>query len=135
MSSPSTSSQPSTSYWQRAWDDAQPQLQQANDTLRSLNIHEPSARVLRVSQLDAELLDQELVQLLQTPLTKALGLLSVCFYRTCYRKLVSKLWPLTVRLASKNRTRAYTFPPIIAIQVLSMGYWSKLWSETTKPSL
>ena len=75
-SDPSSSS--SSSYWQRAWDDAQPQLQQARETVRNLRLNSDfRPRVLRVGQLDAELLDEELVQLLQTPLNKALGLLNV----------------------------------------------------------
>jgi hypothetical protein len=35
--------------------------------------------VLRVGQLDAEMLDQEVLQILKAPLEKALGLISVCY--------------------------------------------------------
>ena len=37
----------------------------------------PVARITRVGKLDAELLDQELVQMLQEPLHKALSLINV----------------------------------------------------------
>ena len=37
-------------------------------------------RIMRVGQLDAELLDQELVQLLCEPLKKALNLVNVCLH-------------------------------------------------------
>ncbi|KAJ7638979.1 peroxisomal biogenesis factor 2 [Roridomyces roridus] len=53
-----------------AWERAQTRLAQ----LRSLGLGEgPSLRTIRVGQLDAELLDQELVQLLQDPIAKALN--------------------------------------------------------------
>ena len=38
----------------------------------------PYSRITRVGQLDAELLDQELVHLLYEPLQKALNLVNVC---------------------------------------------------------
>lgn len=56
---------------QQAWDDAQPRLHSIRESIRSLTT--PHARILRVGQLDAELLDQELVHLLQDPLNKALA--------------------------------------------------------------
>ncbi|EIN10323.1 hypothetical protein PUNSTDRAFT_99756, partial [Punctularia strigosozonata HHB-11173 SS5] len=60
--------------WQAAWDRAQPTL----NTIRDSQSNPPSdgARILRVGQLDAELLDQELVQVLQQPLANALGLVN-----------------------------------------------------------
>lgn len=60
---------------QKAWDDAQPRLQAVRESVQSLT--PPHARILRVGQLDAELLDQELVHLLQEPLTKALASIHV----------------------------------------------------------
>lgn len=57
--------------WEKAWEEAQPRLQEWNASSRS------EARVLRVNQLDAELLDEELVQLLQEPLAKAVSLVNV----------------------------------------------------------
>ena len=71
------SSEPSSSrnsQWQKAWDEAEPRLRQwTNDW----NLKTVTGRVLRVGQLDAELLDEELTQTLQEPLMKALATLNV----------------------------------------------------------
>jgi peroxin-2 len=68
------------SNWQRAWDAAQPRLDAFRDAVSQTA--SPSTRVLRVGQLDADLLDQELVNILKEPVEKALSLLNVskCFY-------------------------------------------------------
>ncbi|KAF8489122.1 Pex12 amino terminal region-domain-containing protein [Gautieria morchelliformis] len=58
--------------WQQAWDLAQPRLQAIRQSLPTFPHATP--RVLRVGQLDAELLDQELLQILTDPLAKAIGL-------------------------------------------------------------
>lgn len=60
-----------------AWQSAQPRLSQIRAALHST----PAAnqRIARVGQLDSELLDQELAQLLQEPINKALSLISVRF--------------------------------------------------------
>ena len=60
--------------WEKAWEEAQPRLQEWNANGPSSR---SKARVLRVNQLDAELLDEELVQLLQEPLAKAVSLVNV----------------------------------------------------------
>lgn len=77
--SPSSSSSESIRYplnaWQKAWDNAQPQLSKIAESICLEQA--PSSRIIRVGQLDAELLDQELVQLLQEPLTNALSLVKV----------------------------------------------------------
>jgi peroxin-2 len=62
--------------WQQAWDLAQPRLQAIRQSLPTFPHVTP--RVLRVGQLDAELLDQELLQILTDPLAKAIGLVQVC---------------------------------------------------------
>jgi hypothetical protein len=62
--------------WQRQWDDAQSTLSTAERSLASAT--SPVASRIRVGQLDAELLDVELVNLLRDPLSKALGLVNVC---------------------------------------------------------
>ena len=62
------------SYWQRAWDEAEPRLLQWKSAAWSPQ----TLRTLRVGQLDAELLDEELVQLLYQPLMKALSAFNVC---------------------------------------------------------
>ena len=61
---------------QQAWDQAQPRLSSLRDSLPSSAI--PASRILRVGQLDAELLDQELVHILLEPVNKALALIHVC---------------------------------------------------------
>lgn len=62
--------------WQQAWDQAQPRLLSLRDSLPSSAV--PASRILRVGQLDAELLDQELVHILLEPVNKALALIHVC---------------------------------------------------------
>lgn len=62
------------SAWTQIWENAQPRLYSIQ---QSLGEQAPPSKVIRVGQLDAELLDQELVQLLQEPLTKALALVNV----------------------------------------------------------
>lgn len=53
-----------------AWERAQTRLAE----IRAMHWRDgPSLRTIRVGQLDAELLDQELVQLLQDPISKALN--------------------------------------------------------------
>ena len=71
----STVSSSSTTPWQRIWNEAQPTLEEIRHNVGS----DTSPRITRVGKLDAELLDQELVQVLQEPLAKALGLINVRF--------------------------------------------------------
>ena len=61
--------------WEQAWDNAQPRL--ASNQRLSLQIPYQVPRIIRVGQLDSELLDQGLVLLLQEPLNKALALVNV----------------------------------------------------------
>jgi peroxin-2 len=62
--------------WQQLWHQAQPTLSNAERSLATATLPVAS-RILRVGQLDAELLDVELVSLLRDPLSKALGLVNV----------------------------------------------------------
>lgn len=74
-------SRPSTNSWQELWQQAYSSAQPTLSSIReSLGSSTPKPRIMRVGQLDAELLDQELVQLLCEPLKKALNLVNV---RTC----------------------------------------------------
>lgn len=77
-SSPSSSSSGNTSLWDIAWSEMQPNLSSLRSTIASWP--RPTPRILRVGQLDAELLDQELVNLLKEPVNKAFGQLGV---RSC----------------------------------------------------
>lgn len=71
------------SSWQQAWDKAQPKLTELRDSLNSFR--NPDPRIIRVGQLDSELLDQELVRLLQEPLNRALGLVNVRTFVSLYK--------------------------------------------------
>jgi peroxin-2 len=68
----------SSSPWEDAWNKAQPRLSSIRDTLNAND--SPDPRIIRVGQLDSELLDQELVHLLQEPLDRALSLINVSSY-------------------------------------------------------
>lgn len=59
-----------------AWNAAQERLPGLRAALSALP-HPTAATVQRIGQLDAEQLDQDLVQLLKEPITKALGLFHV----------------------------------------------------------
>jgi len=60
-----------------AWNAAQPRLKQIQAAFLSVR-KSRSPHVTRVTKLDAELLDQELVQLLLEPIRGALSLINVC---------------------------------------------------------
>ncbi|KAG1815544.1 Pex12 amino terminal region-domain-containing protein [Suillus subaureus] len=62
-----------SSIWQQAWDAAQPHLHSIQDVLASPAFPRPNPRIIRVGQLDAELLDAELVHILTEPVSKALA--------------------------------------------------------------
>lgn len=63
-----------------AWSSAQPQLEEARHITSSERPIPP--RIIRVGQLDAELLDKELAQVIQEPINKALSLVNVCLANT-----------------------------------------------------
>jgi hypothetical protein len=54
-------------------------LEDAWNAIQTTLLSRGKTHVARVSQLDAELLDQELVQLLLEPIRGALSLINVCF--------------------------------------------------------
>ncbi|KIO24499.1 hypothetical protein M407DRAFT_76877 [Tulasnella calospora MUT 4182] len=59
------------SFWQQSWLDAQPTLEAVERRLTTITQGLP--RVIRVGQLDAELLDQELLALLKQPISTSLS--------------------------------------------------------------
>ncbi|KAF9076798.1 Pex12 amino terminal region-domain-containing protein [Rhodocollybia butyracea] len=65
---------------EEVWNSAQTRLASIQDSLRSLN-SSPRSRIIRVGQLDSELLDLELANLLVEPLRKALSLINASFQR------------------------------------------------------
>ncbi|OJA13814.1 hypothetical protein AZE42_00493 [Rhizopogon vesiculosus] len=62
-----------SSLWQQAWDAAQPRLHSIQDAIVSPEYLMQNDRIIRVGQLDAELLDAELVHILTEPVSKALA--------------------------------------------------------------
>lgn len=66
-----------TSVLEAAWNNAQPKLVAIQASLAQGKLE--NLGINRVGQLDSELLDQELAQLLQEPINKALSQISVCF--------------------------------------------------------
>lgn len=66
---------PEPSPWEEAWNAAQPRLSAVRDALDTTASQSP--RVIRIGKLDSELLDQELVQVLQEPIHKALSVINV----------------------------------------------------------
>jgi peroxin-2 len=66
---------PLPAFWQQAWDKAEPALQEIRARLAAAPF--VPTRKVRVGQLDAELLDQELVTLLKEPVKKSIALLQV----------------------------------------------------------
>ena len=71
----SRNSAPMSNAWDRAWDDAQPALAAIRASMAAWP--PVPARIMRVGQLDAELLDQELLSVLKEPINKALGQIRV----------------------------------------------------------
>ena len=67
-----------TESWEEIWERSQSSLEAIRNSLSTIPY--PTPRVLRVSQLDAESLDTELVQLLQEPIAKALSVVNVRLY-------------------------------------------------------
>ena len=78
-----------TESWEEIWERSQSSLEAIRNSVSTLT--SPAPRVLRVSQLDAESLDAELVHLLQEPITKALSVVNVR-----PSSLVSKGWDIHV---------------------------------------
>ena len=66
-----------SSVLEAVWNSVQPKLTEIRASLAKGKRENP--HVIRVGQLDSELLDQELAQLLKEPINKALSLISVCF--------------------------------------------------------
>lgn len=66
-----------TNALEHAWAAAQTRLAAIQSLLGSSNPQEQ--RIVRVGQLDAELLDLELAQILQEPISRALSFINVCW--------------------------------------------------------
>lgn len=112
--------------WRQAWDAAQPSLSTIRDSPPTEN--KLTSRVMRVGKLDSELLDQELLQLLQDPLTKALSTVSV--------RAASFFTPHTAHYSRaeliQDAVRARTFPdnPSHSVQTLHLELGCQLRCKT-----
>lgn len=67
--------------WDQAWANARPAFDSIRASLPLSTSSDP--RIMRVGQLDSELLDQELANILQEPLGKSLALVNVCPANSC----------------------------------------------------
>ncbi|KAG7096796.1 hypothetical protein E1B28_004205 [Marasmius oreades] len=94
-----------TSTWEQVWNNVQPSLNTVKDNLRA--IQAPNARVIRVGQLDSELLDQELVHLLQEPLTKSLSTINAVWARRLEPELTMLLQLALYRFSIWNSGASY----------------------------
>lgn len=106
---PVMSSLPSSSFapgeapsWERAWRDIQPTLSSLRSTIASWP--KPQPRIMRVGQLDAELLDQELATTLKEPVNKALGQLGVSSSPTLNGRPRCSLWTFASSQYTKRAT-------------------------------
>jgi len=93
---------------ENAWRVAAPKIA---SIVSSLSLHEtPNRRVVRVGQLDAVLLDQELAQVLKEPVLKALSLVSVCSVLDILLYKVTGSFSIPLKLVlSRNSVYLYNF--------------------------
>lgn len=123
MSTPSSSS-PSGSrrLWEAAWTEIQPTLTSLRSKIASWP--RPTARITRVGQLDAELLDQELVMMLTGPVNKALGQLGVCQGVCEMRKHQDTNGSLCFKPVYETR-----YDPEIALIIGAILYKFSMWDK------
>lgn len=69
-------SQPVSTEWRTNWENIQPILNKIRQSVASLK--SSSLKVMRVGQLDSEILDNELVDILKEQLWSAFSLFKVC---------------------------------------------------------
>ena len=120
----------STTHWQRLWEEAQPRLGNIRQSLTDQT--PPAPRISRVGKLDAELLDQELVTVLQEPVGKALSLINVSVPRFRKCQVLAYVCIRTVYVQGPLRTRVNSPYSIDTLQVLSLGLWRKLRCKATR---
>ena len=72
-------------YWKRVWNEVQPKLHAWSSSAHNEGRQYSS----RVNKLDAELLDEEILQTLQDPLSKALRLINVRGYPQIYSTILN----------------------------------------------
>ncbi|KAF9268116.1 peroxisomal biogenesis factor 2 [Marasmius fiardii PR-910] len=95
----------STSTWEQVWNNVQPSLNTIKDHLRAIKA--PNTRVIRVGQLDSELLDQELVHLLRDPLMKSLSTINALWSRRLEPELTMGIQLALYRFSIWNSGASY----------------------------
>ncbi|KAJ3842119.1 peroxisomal biogenesis factor 2 [Lentinula raphanica] len=91
--------------WEDAWNNSQYKLSAIQDALRSLDT--PRSRIIRIGQLDSELLDLELVNLLTEPLRKTLSLINTSLQRRFDAEIQLLIQLVLYRLSVWNSGASY----------------------------
>ena len=86
---------------ENTWNAVEPRLKNIQSTFLSDGRFR-SPHVVRVTQLDAELLDQELLQLLLEPIRGALALINVCCHLVYYIMTLIENSPPSERVLNQN---------------------------------
>ncbi|KAF7983918.1 hypothetical protein HWV62_18302 [Athelia sp. TMB] len=125
--------------WDQAWVNARPALDSIRDSLSQRTSSDP--RIMRVGQLDSELLDQELVNILQEPLSKSFALvnsslkarfepeLALLIQLTLYKL---SIWNLGASYGAKLQDLRYTVPQTSACSLTRALIQSCLTALLTK---
>ena len=116
-----------TESWEELWEQSQSSLEAIRNSISTLA--SPSPRVLRVSQLDAESLDAELIQILQEPIAKALSVVNV---RPSSSLSIDQgiHTGISVRVEVAIRPRACSDHSADVVQAVCVGHRCNVWSET-----
>ncbi|KZS97782.1 hypothetical protein SISNIDRAFT_436411 [Sistotremastrum niveocremeum HHB9708] len=105
MAEASSSAHPPLDIWQQAWERAQPRLRAISEALPFFPVAQ--ARLTRVGQLDAELLDTELIELLKQPISKALRLIDSTVQGNTEPELTLLLRVVLYKLSIWDRGASY----------------------------
>lgn len=121
------------SAWEDVWHNAQSSLASLRGSLSSENSPEP--RIIRVGQLDSELLDQELVSLLQDPLNAAIALINVCSL-LIYIQTLAEIGTVLAAIAQVSvRARVNPAYSVNSLQIINMEYRCFVWGQASGPSI
>jgi len=96
---------------ENAWRAAAPKIASISISLSPYET--PKQRIVRVGQLDAVLLDQELAQVLKEPILKAFSFVSVCIVLDILMLKVTGSFSIPLKLVlSRNSVYSYNFSSI-----------------------
>lgn len=109
-------------YWQRVWRESQPKLYAWTNTSHN----EDEQYSSRVSKLDAELLDEEIIQTLQDPLSKAVRLINVCPRFRNNIRVIS-----TIKPSDSQSDVGLKLEPELTLLTRAILYKYSLWSLGT----